>query len=163
MQITDQDVLAALDYNPITGVFTWKVKRNNQTLPGQQAGSVNNEGYVTIPVMGVYYAAHRLAWLVSYGCWPVNQIDHVNRIRTDNRLCNLRDVTQTVNTRSRSMSKANSTGVTGVYKTRAGNWIARICVDRKQINLGTFASIEEATAARQQAIAAHAFNPTHGL
>jgi len=81
-------------YDPETGVFTrlCGVKR------GHPAGSVKPNGYVRINFgRGPLYAAHRLAWLYMTGEWPKHQIDHINRVRSDNRFCNLRDVSVSLN------------------------------------------------------------------
>lgn len=152
----------ALDYDPVTGILTWKVYRNPRALEHQVAGYLGNQGYLMIGLLGKNYQAHRLAWLLHYGHWPVEQLDHINHVRTDNRICNLREVTQSANLKNKSKSKANSSNHTGVYKTAVGNWIARICVDRRQINLGTFKSLEEAVAARQAANKQHLFHQNHG-
>jgi hypothetical protein len=78
-------------YDPITGKFTWLVHTPGRTRGKEAKGTVANNGYIHIRVDRRIYLAHRLAWYLSYGMWP-NTIDHINRIKTDNRLSNLRDV-----------------------------------------------------------------------
>lgn len=165
MQIpTAERVRSLLDYCSITGELTWREYRNSQAVAGQVAGHVDSAtGYLVIGIDHKVHQAHMVIWLHHYGHWPSNDIDHENRVRTDNRIHNLRCVSRRVNCKNKSKSKRNSTGHTGVYKTPAGKWIARICVDFIQVNLGTFPSIDEALVARKAAEVLHQFHPTHGL
>ena len=80
----------ALHYDPDTGIFTWKVATASCVKVGAEAGCVKNDGYRAIGMGGKSYKAHRLAWLYVHGEWPKEQIDHINHIRTDNRMENLR-------------------------------------------------------------------------
>ena len=152
-----------LHYCPSTGELTWKVHRNSQARLGQEAGHISIEGYCVVGIDRRVYQAHRLAWAVHYGDWPRGQIDHINHVRTDNRICNLREVTHTQNQRNRSRNHTNTSGITGVYNPRPGKWLARICVDRQQHNLGTFGSKAEAVAARKAAETLHNYHINHGL
>jgi hypothetical protein len=88
---------ALLDYDPDTGVFTWRNPRTYWHKVGDVAGSVNGRGYRILGICGRYYAEHRLAWFYVHGAWPTHTIDHINRVRTDNRIANLRDVTMREN------------------------------------------------------------------
>lgn len=162
MQPSAEEIRELLDYDPTTGELHWKVRRNSRVAEGQLAGSINNEGYLVVGIFRKVYQAHRIAWLIYYGQWPSDQLDHINHCRTDNRITNLREVTQTSNLRNKRKSKANTSGTTGVYKTRAGNWIARICVGRETLNLGTFPSIDLALKARNEANIKHRFHTNHG-
>ena len=161
--VSVERVRALLAYTPNTWRLVWKTYRNSQAQKGQEAGHISaSEGYRLIGIDGKLYKAHRLAWLLHFGRWPAGQIDHINHDRLDNRISNLREVSQVTNLRNKSKSKANSSEHTGVYKTAVGNWIARICVNRKQINLGTFLTLEEAVAARELANSSFKFHPNHG-
>ena len=91
--LTHRLLLSLVSYDPLTGLFTHKVGR----LKGQEAGTVNGRGYVDIKLRQKIYQAHRLAWFYTYGEWPKLEIDHKNRIRTDNKIDNLRDVSHQVN------------------------------------------------------------------
>ena len=162
--LTAERVRELLDYCPNTGKFHWKTHRNSQAIQGQEAGHLSKDtGYLILGVDAMKYQAHRVVWLHHYGAWPLEDLDHINHDRADNRICNLRVVNDAVNLRNKSKSKANSSGYTGVYQIPTGNWLARICVNRKQINLGTFPKIEHAIAARKAAEAQHNFHANHGL
>lgn len=133
-----------LDYNPETGVFTWLVQRRGGARAGDRAGSVNSEGYILIGLCGKFYRAHRLAWFCTYGEWPKSEIDHINRDKTDNRICNLRDVTRQTN--SENVTRPNRGNVSGFRGVRAKRhrWLAEIRINGKQKQIGTFDSPEEA-------------------
>ena len=111
-----------LNYNPDTGEFTWKVDRGGGAKTDDVAGSFNN-GYREISIDGTRYKAHRLAWLMTYGQWPKDQLDHINRIKSDNRLRNLREATHAQNQQNTSLQSNNISGVKGVSRdSRAGKW-----------------------------------------
>jgi hypothetical protein len=85
-----------LQYNPETGVIIWNYK-GKLAFPGKLAGSINKNGYIQIYLKGKQYYAHRLAWYLHYGKWPTKHVDHINGIRNDNRINNLRDVSASIN------------------------------------------------------------------
>ena len=108
-----------------------------------------NNGYLASMMGGKLYLAHRVIWKLVHGEDP-NVIDHINGDRADNRLKNLRNITQAANMQNKRRYKRNTSGVTGVH--RLGNaWCARISVNGEVRYLGTFATLEEAAAAREQA------------
>ena len=134
--------IADLDYNPLTGIFTWRVKVNSRAKAGAVAGS-QSRGYWVIRVAGKLHGAHRLAWFFVYGEWP-KQIDHINGIQSDNRIANLRLATNAQNAQnSRCRNRAGFKGVS----PKKGKWRATIKHDGRSIQIGTFASPEEAHAA----------------
>lgn len=118
-------------YDVAVGKFT---RRNR---PGAKVGTLTSKGYVSIMVDGELYVAHRLVWLYAYGCWPANQLDHINGIKTDNRLSNLREATNQQNSFGRGAHHDNRSGMKGVTK-RNGCWQATIMKDRKSHYLGRF-------------------------
>lgn len=134
-----------LRYEPDTGVFYWLKSNSNVAPIGAIAGiGVNNHGYRQISIDGRQYRAHRLAWFYSFGKWPMN-IDHINGIRHDNRLVNLRDVTTSVNNQNRRIpQKNNSTGFLGVSLRSCGKFQAEIRVGGVKKYLGTFKTAEAA-------------------
>jgi hypothetical protein len=146
--ITADEARALLKYDPDTGSFFWRVTRNNRTKAGSQAGNVEANGYTVIKIDGRIYKAHRLAWLITYGRWPDGEVDHINRIRADDRICNLRDVTTSENCRNRGTRSDNSSGYPGVHR-RGAKWQARIHTDNGRISLGHFERLCDAVAARQ--------------
>ena len=111
--ITQKELKDLLHYDPETGVFTWLKSGKGRKANGETRGLTN--GYFTIRINWRQYKAHRLAWLYVYGVWPKGQIDHINHNTTDNRIANLREVTNQENHRNMSLSKNNTSGVTGVY------------------------------------------------
>ena len=136
-----------LHYDPETGVFTRRKKWGNRPAGGP-IGCVNRHGYLQISVAGRCYTAQRLAWFYVHGRWPDGVIDHINRIRNDNRFCNLRCVTQSHNALNTEYTN-NKHKVRGV--TYIAPWRATIQVNGKRIKLGSFHTIEEAVAARKAA------------
>ena len=160
--LTANQARELLTYDPDTGSFFWAATRNNRTRKGQEAGSLSDEGYVCVKVGGRSYKAHRLAWLMSYGEWPAEQIDHIDHCRSNNRLENLRQVTHVDNHRNKSLRVVNTSGVTGVHWSK-GYWIARIGVFGKRVHLGQFRSLDAAAAARKEAEAANGFHANHGV
>lgn len=142
--LTQGQLLARLDYDPLTGVFTHKgVGRGARPL-GRVAGSRSTKGYVDIEIFGVTFRAHRLAWLAVHGEFPACEIDHINGDKTDNRIANLRAVTTAENCQNQHGARRNSTsGVRGVYRNQ-GKWQAAITVQRRRINLGRYERLEDA-------------------
>jgi hypothetical protein len=134
-----------LEYFPDTGNFTSRVKRGSRAMPGTVAGSLKVCGRVILQVDGVEYKAHRLAWLMFYGEEPTSEIDHINRIQSDNRISNLRCVSHRENMLNRGMPKNNTSGHVGVHWfVPTSRWKASITVDGKERSLGYFISKEEA-------------------
>jgi hypothetical protein len=147
-ELTQQRLRLLLDYNPGTGRFTWRVNRGGTAVKGSEAGAIHNKGYRSIKVDRKNYLEHRLVWLWEYGEWPSNELDHVNRIKTDNRLSNLRDVTRSENMQNTPARSNNLSGFKGVsWHDGAGSWMAGIMANGKSTYLGCFNTPEEAYAA----------------
>ena len=149
-ELTAEYLRSVLHYSPETGVFTWKVSTSNRVKVGDAAGSPDGHGYLRIMLQSRKYQAHRLAWLYVYGVWPKDQIDHVNRIRSDNRIANLRDVSHKQNNQNAGKHSCNTSGHPGVswYKP-SSKWVAQITHNYKHTHLGYFTDIEEAVSARK--------------
>ncbi|WP_010219512.1 MULTISPECIES: HNH endonuclease [Pseudomonas syringae group] len=134
-------VLELLDYDPATGSFMWKPKPAGHRR--------KDSGYVSIEVDGLEIKAHRLAWFIAKGQWPDSMIDHINGDPSDNRIENLRDVSQKVNSQNLRRHMSNSTtrllGVTW-HKARS-KWQATIKHEGKNKYLGLYDTPEEASAA----------------
>lgn len=146
--MTQQRLKELLDYNPDTGVFTWKVSPRRGIHPGEVAGQASQK----IRVDTVLYKASRLAWLYMTGHWPLCEVDHRNRNPQDNRWENLRDVTGRVNSQNVGRKKNNTSGYIGVsWDKKYQKWAAYLMLDRKKIHLGYFKSKEDAAEARKKA------------
>ena len=151
-ELTAEKLRELLHYEPATGIFTWKVRTSTRVKAGDAAGCLDGPGYLQIKVCSRKYRAHRLAWLYMYGEWPEDQLDHVNRVRTDNRIANLRDVSHKQNMQNASKSSNNTSGHPGVVWDKSiSKWRAQIMHNYKRIYLGLFTTLEEALSARKAA------------
>ena len=151
-ELTAEYLRSVLHYDPATGIFTWKVRTAHNVKVGDVAGCPNGDGYLQIKLQRRHYKAHRLAWLHVYGEWPKEQLDHTNRIRTDNRISNLREVTNKQNGQNRSKRSDNTSGHPGVvWHKRISKWRAQIKHNQKLIYLGLFENLEDAVSARKAA------------
>jgi hypothetical protein len=140
-----------LSYNPATGHLIWR-RDKGPAKAGERAGSPtprhNRGGYRTLKFDQKSLKEHRVIWAIHHGTWPQGEIDHINGMRDDNRLANLRDVPSEVNAINRQISAANTSGATGVSR-KGRRWQAYICHRRKQMHLGYFDTFEDAKAARE--------------
>jgi hypothetical protein len=147
--LTVERLKEVLDYDENTGLFTWRVKHAHSRAI---AGAKDYYGYCVIRVDGVLYKAHRLAWLYTYGEWPVKAIDHKNQIKNDNRILNLREATQSENMHNTRLRPNNKSGVSGVvWRSDRNKWNARIKVGYKNFNLGLYTDMNDAIQARKAA------------
>lgn len=137
-----------LSYDKYTGVLTWA--DNARGRNGREAfASKMNGGYRQGMVGGVMMLAHRVIWAHQFGEWPPHQIDHINGIRDDNRLDNLRSVTRRENQRNLKLNAKNKSGIPGIYYIKkSGKWDCRIGVNGKTKCLGTHACFGAAIRAR---------------
>lgn len=138
------DIRDLIDYNPETGVLTAKVN-----FSGRQAGSVIGsqtwQGYYAFSLFGKKCFAHRLAWLLHYGEWPSQPIDHINGIKTDNSIKNLRLCSLSQNQFNKPTQKNNTTGVKGVYwNKRDKRYVASVQFNGKKYSAGHHKDIESA-------------------
>lgn len=158
--LTAERLRELLSYDPATGEFLRLATPRNASKAGDVAGCVV-DGYRRISVDGRQYQGHRLAWLHAHGRWPADQIDHVNGIRDDNRLCNLREATNAENLQNLTARSNSRSGLLGVsWHARAGKWMGQITHNRKLHYLGLFATAEEAHVAYLEAKAKlHTFQP----
>jgi hypothetical protein len=148
--ITYDDLINLFYYNDITGYLWWTVKSSGRDL-NKPAGYMNGN-YRQVCVNGIYYYAHRLIWMYVHGYMPENQIDHINRNGSDNRIKNLREVTPSCNTRNTGMLKNNKSGIKGVvWNRRSKKWVARVEVNCKSLYLGMYDEKLDAAFARWSA------------
>ncbi len=166
LELRYEEVARLFTYDRETGVLYWRIRNGNNARRNYVAGSIkgNNKGYRRVRIKGKNYQEHRIIMMLCFGHIPENaEIDHINHVRDDNRLCNLRFVTGSENSKNQSVSSKNTSGVTGVHfsKTRK-KYVAQIKVNRKAIHLGMFETLEEAAEARRQADREYKFNSNHG-
>lgn len=161
IEFTRKDLLRVIDYCPISGQLSYKNDSISGTK-GEIASYPHSQGYLSIAIGRNEYLVHRVIWFMQTGYWP-DQVDHLNHDRSDNRWENLREVGSRENqlnmTRNR---KNNSTGVLGVRELPSGRFNATIMVNRKQISLGTYETLEEAAAVRKMAEQSYGFHVNHG-
>lgn len=149
-RITADYLRAILDYDPKTGVFTWKPhpekpKEWNTRWAGKRAGREERRGYRDICVYYRNIGEHILAWLYMTGEWPSGTVDHENLVKNDNRWDNLRLATRTNQQHNRAARKDNPTGLKGVTFLKAtGRYRARIVVKGVDRYLGDYATAQEA-------------------
>lgn len=130
-----------LSYDPDSGSLTWLISRGT-VKAGSSVCRVSNRGYLTVKLLGKTYQAHRIAWLITYGEWPIT-IDHINRQRTDNRLVNLRNATQQQNMCNVPRKRTNTSGVRGVsWQSQSRKWQVEVKADGKRYYLGSYRDIE---------------------
>jgi hypothetical protein len=157
--LTADRLRATFSYDAATGLFTRLISRGNRRA-GHVQTSLRNDGYNGFAIDKKLYLAHRLAWLYVYGRWPDGTIDHINRNKSDNRIENLREVTQAENLQNTIARIDCSSGLKGV-QLRRGRWNARITVGQKRTHIGTFNSPEAAAKAYAEAARRmHKFNPS---
>jgi hypothetical protein len=143
--ITQERLQELLDYEPGTGNFRWRrnAGRYGRIAAGSIAGSVNDRGYVIIVIDGENYRAHRLAWLYMHGKFP-SQLDHANRVKSDNRISNLRIVDNEENSANVGLRKDNTIGHRGVsFVPKLNKYQARY----NKLSIGFFETAAEAGSA----------------
>lgn len=165
-----------LRYNPDTGELFWlertprlsaseraRVIFNKRFAGASALTADDNHGYFCGTILGKSYKAHRVCWALYYGQWPDGHIDHINHIRSDNRIINLRTIAQSDNQKNLKKSKANTSGVTGVYWDGwTYQWVVRFMVNGSNRNLGRFDRFEDAVIVRKKAEMEHGYHKNHG-
>lgn len=143
--ISHKELTDRLNYDPTTGIFTWKQDGYNRVVKaGDVAGFDKCNGYWQLCLNKVKYNAHRVAWFYVHGEWPENDIDHINGNRGDNRIDNLRSVTRSVNLQNlRGPRKIGTSGYLGVTQ-KGSRFLAQIGANGKHYGLGRFDTAEQA-------------------
>lgn len=169
---TPEELRNLLAYDPETGILTWrerpiitnKVASWNARFAGKVAGCFDGSGYYRIEVDSKHIGSHRAAWAIAHGQWPQHHIDHINGIKTDNRISNLRDVTIAENNKNRPRQANNTSGCTGVYWHKQNEkWRAKIKIDGWWKWLGDFPHKFDAIIVRLNAEKLVGFTPRHGM
>lgn len=143
--LTAERLREVLHYDPKTGIFTWIKNMRCPYLIGKPAGAQQGRenSYIKICVDSVMHFSHRLAWLYMTGKWPVADIDHINRDKSDNRFDNLREATRQQNIWNSRTRSNSTTGYKGVsYRKDIKKWRAFIAIKGKLCTIGNFDSPE---------------------
>lgn len=168
MELTQELVARLIDYDPHRGTATWRARWpelfahgrvppepaclawNNRYAGRVAFTSKDRHGYFRGKIMGREAFAHRLFWFLSHGEWP-EMIDHINRNRADNRLCNLRAADRLLNARNSKNCKSADDDEFGIYLTPHGHWRVTFWFNGRSLSVGTWTTRAEAVAARNAA------------
>lgn len=132
------------------GILYSKIDRKQTTIKkGNVIGGLNDKGYLRTYLDGKSYKIHRLIFMMFYGYMPI-EIDHINGIKNDNRIENLREANHSQNQFNKSKTKRSTTGIKGIT-SEYGKWRVRIDVYKKRINVGIFDDLELAELVAQEA------------
>lgn len=178
---TPEELRQLVLYEPETGRLFWLPRPPSMFIAGSQSAergaaiwnsqhagreafvTITNYGYLIGSLFKRMVVAHRVAWCLHYRRWPSMQIDHINGVRTDNRIANLRHVTNQDNCRNKVLSPTSSSGVHGVRrKGNSRKWVATITVNKQEITIGRFDALDDAILARRAAEREYGFHPNHG-
>ena len=169
-----------LDWDENTGALFWRERYEgldlfgksvtlrearlfNTARAGLRADRPNSRGYAVFQIVKRAFLAHRVVWAFHYGAWPDGPLDHLNGVRNDNRIENLRCVTVRGNNVNKALDKRNQYGCHGIFKIpRLGRYGAQINHAGKSIYLGSFKTLEEAVAARKAAEPLYGYHENHG-
>ena len=178
---TPEELRKLLRYEPDTGKLFWRERTPDMFEDGKQSADTacrqwntrragkeafttdSGTGYRQGRIFTRAYLAHRVIWAMAHNEWPEEQIDHINGVRDDNRIENLRSVSNSENSKNQKLSSANTSGHMGVYwlpKTR--KWLAQIKVNGRGLHLGHYTEKDDAVAARKAAEAKYGFHENHG-
>ncbi len=174
-EITQEYLRELFAYDPVSGELTWLERpvehfssasyalRFKSRFSGKLAGNVGPLGYRRVNIANKFYTVHRLVWLMTHGEWP-ESIDHINGVRDDNRLANLRAVSAAENARNSRAPTNNTSGAVGVsWDKSIGKWFAYIGAGRgTRRALGFFAMKADAIAARKSAEREIGYHENHG-
>lgn len=143
-QPTQRRLHELFSYDPSSGNLLARLKKPHRPI-GKIIGSLSQSGYFCVEVDSYHERVHRLIWIMHNGSIPPKMvIDHINRVRTDNRIENLRLVTARENTRNIPLHHKNTSGFSGVRLDKRGRWIVNL-----NLHIGAFALKEDAVAARR--------------
>jgi hypothetical protein len=149
--LTQEYLKEILEYNPESGIFTWKVSTTNLIKIGEIAGKPRADGYCRIRIFNKLQYNHRLAWLYTYGELPIGYIDHIDGNPSNNRISNLRNATNYENQYNQAKRKNNTSGFKGVsWDKSMKKWSAYITKNCKKVHLGYFTTPEEASQAYEE-------------
>lgn len=146
MKLDQEFLKTLLRYEPDTGNFFWRINKGG-ILANSLAGCdalAQRIPYRVIKINGKLYYAHRLAWMYIYGRWPKELIDHIDGNGLNNKMSNLRELTNAQNIQATlKLPKHNTSGFRGVIYHK-GKWRAGISINNRRVEIGYFDSPEEA-------------------
>ena len=126
-------------FNYFNGGLYYTLPIAKRTKVGDRFGWIRSDGYRQGSVNSKSYFEHRLIWLYHYGEWPKDQLDHINGIRDDNRIENLREVTNQQNQFNKKSASGSSSQYKGVYWNKnSGKWHSRCQTSVSNKHLGFF-------------------------
>lgn len=174
--LPSRDVLRQMvHYEPETGEMTWKA-RTKEHIPDDRVRAIWNtrfankpafmsrmqRGYKYSPILGTRCYAHRVAWKIIHDEDP-DVIDHIDGNPDNNRISNLRSVTQADNCRNQRMNSRNTSGYAGVYFDKPrGKWYVRFKKKERNLFCGYFKTCDEARTARKDLEVQAGYHPNHG-
>lgn len=174
--ISPEEIKRLISYDPKSGLLRWRPRQQsdfasmssfkawNTQFAGREAGSISKTGYVVVSLSGQKMLGHRIAWVIHHGRWPDALMDHVNGLRADNRINNLREATPAQNAQNQRRHKSNKSGVCGVtWHKKTKRWQVRIGSANKSLHVGYFSDLQSAKDARKFAEKQHGFHENHGL
>jgi len=155
-KLTQEKVQKFFTYNKNTGKLYWKSAHSwknrhiiNSRNANKEAGVVSNNGYLIVGLKQKWYKVHRIIWLYIYGYFPENCIDHINRNKTDNRIENLREVSNQCNVRNSKIAKNNKSTIKGVsWHKETSKWVVKIRLNGKNYYLGVYRDFYDAVCIR---------------
>lgn len=129
-------------YDSDNGELRWKSipKNFRRAKVGDLVGTINRTGYLVVGIDRRYYYVHRIIWKLVTGDDPIDQIDHRDGNRLNNRLANFRPVSNRANIWNSKLRVDNQSGYKGVHYKR-GRWRA---VLTGRGHLGCFTTKEQA-------------------
>jgi hypothetical protein len=162
--LTQERVRQLFTYDEKNGLLLRNLKRG-KGLPGKPSLCKDKDGYHVVGIDNKNYRTHRVIWLYVYGAFPEGYLDHINRVRTDNRIENLREVSYTQNRENVDASHNNRSGLKGVWlHKQTKKWCASIGHKGKNIHLGSFVSIDDAYESYKKAASIyHTMNPVSSV
>lgn len=151
-----------LSYDAITGHLTWIKKPSSRTVIRSRAGTLRKDGYRSIALLGGKWQEHHIIWCLVTGEYPTHQLDHINQVRDDNRINNLREVTKAENARNRARGESLLDEAGIWYCKRRQRYVAEITLNGKKVYQKTFIDINQAIEERRAKAEELGFHDNHG-
>lgn len=151
-----------VEYDPDTGNMFYIEDGGPRVRASETLSKATDDGYRNVWINGKRIKQHRLAWYLVHGRWPL-EVDHINGVRHDNRLCNLREVNRRTNTMNTKTRKDSRSGIKGVHWSKRDSlWIVTINHNRERVYLGCYKSLLDAASACKRAEIKYRYHENHG-